>query len=92
MVLDSDGQGVGSSAHVDRNVHLTELVKMTFRKSDPTLVNLFLASRASPPPHGTGGEAGHGAAAAPAWENLKFRIKERDDFVTALQTNMQRFK
>eukprot|EP01035_Chromulina_nebulosa_P019573 gene19573-25474_t len=42
MVIDSNGKGVGSEANVKSNHHLTELVKMTFRKKDPELVSLFL--------------------------------------------------
>jgi len=42
MVIDSNGKGVGSEAIVKSNHHLTELVKMTFRKKDPELVSLFL--------------------------------------------------
>eukprot|EP01038_Epipyxis_sp_PR26KG_P007641 gene7641-10401_t len=47
LVLDSNGEGVGSSAVVKSNHHLTELVKMTFRKKDPELVTLFFLGSAS---------------------------------------------
>jgi hypothetical protein len=34
--------GIGSKATVKSNHHLTELLKMTFRKSDPELICLYL--------------------------------------------------
>lgn len=42
IVLDSGGSGIGSKATVKSNHHLTELLKMTFRKSDPELICLYL--------------------------------------------------
>lgn len=44
IVLDSGGSGIGSKATVKSNHHLTELLKMTFRKSDPELICLFLGA------------------------------------------------
>lgn len=45
LVLDAQGGGVGSTATVKSNRHLTELAKMTFRKKDPELATLhFLLS------------------------------------------------
>ena len=41
------GAGVGSQATVKSNHHLTELLKMTFRKRDPELITLFFASPGS---------------------------------------------
>lgn len=41
IVLDSGGQGVGSVGLVKSNHHLTELIKITFKKKDPDGVILF---------------------------------------------------
>jgi hypothetical protein len=52
IVLDSKGQGVGSIGHVKSNHHLTELVKITFKKKDPDSVILFISSAGKEPkPH-----------------------------------------
>jgi len=45
IVLDSGGEGVGSKAVVKSNHHLTELIRMTFRKKDPELVTLHFVSQ-----------------------------------------------
>ena len=50
LVLDSGGKGVGATATVKSNNHLTELIKMTFRKRDPDLVTLFFVSATMSPP------------------------------------------
>lgn len=44
IVLDSGGQGVGSVGVVKSNHHLTELIKITFKKKDPDSVILFTSS------------------------------------------------
>jgi len=44
LVLDADESGVGSLATVKSNHHLTELLKMTFKKKDPDLISLFFVS------------------------------------------------
>merc|ERR1711968_283064 len=44
IVLNSGGEGVGAQATVCSNNHLTELIKMTFRKKDPDLVSLFFVT------------------------------------------------
>lgn len=44
IVLDSGGGGVGSLATVKSNHHLTELIKLTFKKKDPELLTLFVAN------------------------------------------------
>lgn len=44
IVLDAGGGGVGAAATVKSNHHLTELIKMTFKKKDPELVTLHLVS------------------------------------------------
>ena len=53
IVLDSHGKGVGAIATVKSNHHLTQLVKITFRRRDPNLVHLFFS---------TGLTAGSGAS------------------------------
>jgi len=49
IVLDSSGGGVGSIGVVTANHHLTELLKMTFRKREPDLVTLYFVSYDSEP-------------------------------------------
>ena len=44
IILDAKGGGVGSDAIVEANHHLTELLKITFRKRDPELVNIFFVN------------------------------------------------
>jgi hypothetical protein len=52
IVLDSKGQGVGSVGHVKSNHHLTELIKITFKKKDPDGVVLFTSAPGrDPKPH-----------------------------------------
>lgn len=78
IVLDSNGEGVGSPATVKSNRHLTELAKMTFRKRDPELVTLFFISAKSPENNGL--------------KQRQYRVSKRVEFVQALQRNMERFK
>ena len=52
IVLDSKGQGVGSIGIVKSNHHLTELIKITFKKKDPDGVVLFKSAPGKEPkPH-----------------------------------------
>eukprot|EP00603_Paraphysomonas_imperforata_P008007 CAMPEP_0114431854 /NCGR_PEP_ID=MMETSP0103-20121206/10834_1 /TAXON_ID=37642 ORGANISM="Paraphysomonas imperforata, Strain PA2" /NCGR_SAMPLE_ID=MMETSP0103 /ASSEMBLY_ACC=CAM_ASM_000201 /LENGTH=1306 /DNA_ID=CAMNT_0001601471 /DNA_START=25 /DNA_END=3945 /DNA_ORIENTATION=- len=52
IVLDSGGKGVGSVGLVKSNHHLTELIKITFKKKDPDGVILFISSPGKEPkPH-----------------------------------------
>lgn len=52
IVLDSKGQGVGSVGLVKSNHHLTELIKITFKKKDPDSVILFISAPGKEPkPH-----------------------------------------
>ena len=52
IVLDSKGQGVGSVGHVKSNHHLTELIKITFKKKDPDSVILYISAPGKEPkPH-----------------------------------------
>jgi len=75
IVLDAGGGGVGSEASVKSNRHLTELIKMTFKKKDPELVTLFFVS-----------------PDAPQGKPRQYRVSKRQEFVTALQKNMERFR
>lgn len=79
LVLDSDGNGVGSEATVKSNHHLTELLKMTFRKKDPELITIWLLNNNA-----------DGSAAEP--KTRQYRVSKRQLFVETLQKNMQRFK
>jgi hypothetical protein len=71
IVLDSQGKGVGSTATVKSNHHLTELIKITFKKRDPELVTLFYAS---PQSEETDGLKHH-----------QYRVIKRKEFVDTLQ-------
>jgi hypothetical protein len=70
IVLDSGGKGVGSEGVVKSNHHLTELLKITFKKKSPDVVNLFISSPADP----NGGE-----------RVRQYRVTKRKEFVEALQ-------
>jgi hypothetical protein len=73
IVLDSQGKGVGSTATVKSNHHLTELIKITFKKRDPELVTLFYAS---PQSDETAGLKSH-----------QYRVIKRKEFVDTLQVS-----
>jgi hypothetical protein len=75
IVLDSNGLGVGATAIVKSNHHLTELVKITFKKRDPELVTLFISSPGTPASYS--GEEGV--------KKHQYRVAKRKDFVTTLQ-------
>ena len=62
IVLDSHGKGVGSIATVKSNHHLTQLVKITFKKRDPNLVHLFFSTGLAAGPAVAAGDAGEGSA------------------------------
>lgn len=44
IIIDTSGGGVGSVGRVVANHHLTELLKMTFRKRDPDMVTIYFVS------------------------------------------------
>jgi hypothetical protein len=88
IILDAQGGGVGTEARVDANHHLTELLKITFRKRDPELVNIFFVNLDASVNSLTGANAG--SAATP--NAIQFRVVRRKEFVEALQKNMQRFR
>jgi len=97
IVLDSHGRGVGSSAVVKSNHHLTQLIKMTFRKKDPNNVHLFLATGEMEPvpAQEPGAEQGQGQGQGQGQPVLKekvYRLSKTKQFVTALQSGMKRFK
>jgi hypothetical protein len=71
IVLDSQGKGVGSTATVKSNHHLTELIKITFKKRDPELVTLFYASPRSGNSEGL--------------KSHQYRVIKRKEFVDTLQ-------
>ena len=74
IVLDSQGKGVGSMATVKSNHHLTELIKITFKKRDPELVTLFYAS---PQSGNSDGLKSH-----------QYRVIKRKEFVDTLQVDL----
>ena len=71
IVLDSQGKGVGSVATVKSNHHLTELIKITFKKRDPELVTLFVAN-----PNGGDSDG---------LKKHQYRVVKRKEFVETLQ-------
>lgn len=77
IVLDSGGKGVGATARVKSNHHLTELLKITYKKKHADWVTLYLAS-----PGCVEGEE----------KFREYRVPKRKEFIEALQKNMQRFK
>ena len=81
LVMDSGGGGAGSQATVESNHHLTELLKMTFRKRDPELITLFFV-----------GAVAQGEEETVGATTLLCRVTESRAFVSALQRRMERFK
>lgn len=69
IVLDSGGKGIGSTADVKSNHHLTSLIKITFKKRDPELVTLFISD-----PTKEEGMKKHA-----------YRVVKRKEFVATLQ-------
>jgi hypothetical protein len=108
LVLDSHGQGLGANATVKSNHHLTQLIKMTFRKKDPNLVHLFFATGDTmttvppPAPFSTTAaaaaaaegdkEEGEDAVPVPVLKEKSYRLTKTKQFVLALQNGMKRFK
>jgi hypothetical protein len=91
IVLDSGGGGVGSVSTVKSNHHLTELVKLTFKKRDPELLTLFVASSFPGMPEDDGDEAldekqrGGPPKPAVAPKQKQYRVSKRDELVDVLQ-------
>jgi hypothetical protein len=98
IVLDSGGGGVGSLSTVKSNHHLTELVKLTFKKKDPELLTLFVANSMLMTPDEDVGEEGldektrGGTTPAIAPKQKQYRVTKRDELVDVLQKYMRRFK
>lgn len=70
IVLDSGGKGVGATAKVKSNHHLTELLKITYKKKNPELVTLYLATP---------------GAVEGTERTRQYRVIKRKEFVEALQ-------
>ena len=88
-------------ATVKSNHHLTQLIKMTFRKKDPNLVHLFYSTGQTSGTAGTAGngdtgegegEGGGGGAEEPVLKEKVYRLSKTKQFVAALQNGMKRFK
>merc|ERR1712139_627754 len=102
IVLDSGGDGVGAAAKVCSDNHLTELIKMTFRKKDPDLVNLFFLHMNAEDNLGVEQKDGQENSDTTQQQQQQqqtmtlkpqpFRIAKRKEFIEVLQKNMQRFK
>ena len=82
---------LGSEYVVKSNHHLSELVKIAFKKRDPDLVTLFLLSSLTEVVEAPGGD-GAPVGGAGQTRFMKYRIARKGDFVAVLQHNMQRFK
>lgn len=84
---------------VKSNHHLSELLKMAFRRRDPDLVTLFVLAGSvegglQPPPASDGGSAATApeSPGAPATKAKRYRVARRGDLIQVLQRNMERFK
>ena len=89
IVLDSAGNGVGSEATVKSNHHLTQLIKMTYKKKNPNMVSLFVSKGST----NLGESATDGKTGGDVeMKEKKYKLSKPREFIEALQTNMQRFK
>ena len=91
IVLDSGGGGVGSVSHVKSNHHLTELVKLTFKKRDPELLTLFVAQSLPGMPEDDDDDGAldekqrGGAKPVVPPKQKQYRVTKRDELVEVLQ-------
>lgn len=96
IVLDSGGGGVGSVSTVKSNHHLTEFVKLTFKKRDPELLTLFVANAMTPDEDmdetGLDEKQRGGAKQTVKPKQKLYRVTKRDELVEILQKYMKRFK
>ena len=98
---------MGSDAVVRSNNHLTQLLKMTFRKKSPESISLFFVRGTFDDDgdveeellRGESDENGNSGIKTDAEIEIelgevvrKYRLSRRKDFVDALQKNMARFK
>jgi hypothetical protein len=92
IVLDSNGGGVGTEALVKSNHHLTELVKLTFRKRDPELLTLFVTHDVIGAEDAEDLDVKSRGTAPTAMKVKQYRLVKRNELVEMLQTYMKRFK
>ena len=91
LVLDSGGAGVGATATVKSNHHLTELIKLTFKKRDPESLTLYVVSSFPGIPERDDDGAcldekqrgGPNTTASP--KQKQYRVSKRDELVEVLQ-------
>jgi len=81
--------GVGGQATVVLNEHLTQLLRMTFRKRDPEMVTMYFSADGSEDNYNAFKDDEDSTSA----ERIRrYRVSKRAELVSALQKNMQRFK
>jgi hypothetical protein len=77
---------------VKSNHHLTELVKLTFRKRDPELLTLYVTHDVEGAEAAEDLDAKSRGAAPSAMKIKQYRLVKRNELVEMLQTYMKRFK
>ena len=81
--------GIGSEATVVLNEHLTQLIRVTFRKKDPEMINLFFKNDGSI----VNSSIREDEEDSTDEERIRrYRVSKRAELVETLQRNMQRFK
>jgi hypothetical protein len=80
---------VGATAEVTLNVHLTQVLRMSFRKRDPEMITFVFASDGTP---ATVDVDEDDADSTETERVQRFRVTKRKELIEALQTKMQRFK
>jgi len=81
--------GVGGQALVVLNEHLTQLLRMTFRKRDPEMVTMYFSADGS---EGNCSAYEDDEDSTSTESVRRYRVSKRAELVSALQKNMQRFK
>ena len=71
--------GVGTVAKVVDNFHLTQLVKITFKKKDPELVHIYIIDSANTTNTSTS------TTSDMSNNHISFRIVRKTEFINALQ-------
>jgi hypothetical protein len=86
IVLDSGGGGIGTEATVKSNHHLTELVKLTFRKRDPESLTLHVTNCSGVASEDVRSLDEKSRGTVPiATKSKNYRVTKRDEIVDVLQ-------
>ena len=81
--------GVGGQATVVLNEHLTQLLRMTFRKRDPEMVTMYFSTNGSEENYNIDEDDEDSTSVERV---RRYRVSKRAELVSSLQRNMQRFK